>query len=48
MEYIILPLILFFIIRIIVRKTKKTNMSIKPYRYNIQTRKSRHSWKLGF
>jgi hypothetical protein len=48
MELFIIPLILFFIIRTIIRKNKSTNMVLKPYRYNIQTRKSRHSWRLGF
>jgi hypothetical protein len=48
MELIIIPIILFFIIRMIIRKTKKTNIAIKPYRYQVELRKSRHSWKLGF
>jgi hypothetical protein len=45
---IIITLILFFIIRTIIRKNKATNMTIKPYRYNVEARRSRHSWRLGF
>lgn len=48
MEFLFIGLILFFIIRIIIRKNKATNMVIKPYRYQVELRKSRHSWKLGF
>lgn len=48
MEILIIPIILFLIIRIIYRKNKSTNMVIQPYRYQIQSRRSKHSWKLGF
>ena len=48
MELLIIPIVLFIIIRTIIRKNKSTNMVIQPYRYDIQSRRSKHSWKLGF
>ena len=48
MELLIIPIIIFIIIRMIYRKNKVTNMTIQPYRYDIQSRRSKHSWKLGF